>query len=203
MTGISRLALVLCLAAPMPSWAQAPALRSTGRDVFQEIPATLMGLPYSVGPIAFLIVGARKCHPDKEAQWRRVIDAIDRRFRHCASMEPRWQADVSRQFVKEEQQARAAGTSTGLGSLALAYFWSTATGQFGEKGAAGCAFVGPLLDPTSDEARAAYLRNVPQATPESLNVALSRVRELLVLADDTAWVEAPCNTFWPNPDGKK
>jgi hypothetical protein len=132
---IARLALVLCLAAPLPSWAQASA-------------------------------------------------------------------DVSRQFAKEEQQARAAGTSTGLGSLALAYLWSSAVRQFEEKGASACAFVGPLLDPTSDEARAAYLRSVPQATPESLNSALSRTRELLVLSYNTAWVEAPCNTFWPNSDGK-
>jgi hypothetical protein len=162
-----------------------------------------MGLPYSVGPIAYLIIAARKCHPDKEAQWRRVIDAIDRRFQRCASTEPRWQADVSRQFAKEEQQARAGATRTGLGSLAVAFFWSSAARQFEEKGEAACAHVGALLDPTSAEARAAYLRDVPQATPESLNVALSRIRELLVLADNTGWVETPCTTFWPNPDGKK
>lgn len=201
MTGPAALALVLCLATPMPSWAQAP--QNAGRSVSHEISATLMGLPYSVGAIAVLIVGAQKCRPDKEAQWRRVIDAIDRRYQHCAGMEPRWQADVSRQFAKEEEQARAAGSSTGVGSLAGAFFWSSAARPLEEKGAAACAHVGVLLDPTSDEARAAYLRSVPQATPESLNMALSRTRELLALADNTVWVESPCNTFWPNPEGKK
>jgi hypothetical protein len=200
---LATLALLLAALGAASSWAQ--AVPRPARSVQDEITSTLMGLPYDVAGIVAIIVAARKCRPDAEVRWMRVIDAIDRRYWHCVSEEPRWREAISRQFGKEEQAARAAGTSAGLGALSLAFFWSTAARQLEQKAATLCANFDSSFDPASvsDEARAAYLRSVPQSTPESLETVLTRLREFLALADDTAWVQSPCNRFWPDYGAKK
>lgn len=198
----ATLALLLAALVSSPSWAQAP---QPAWSVQSEISSTLMGLPYGVAGIVAIIVAARKCRPDAEARWMRVIDAIDRRYWHCVSEEPRWQEAISRQFGKEEQAARAAGTSAGLGSLSLAFFLSSATRQLEQKGDALCATFGPSFDPASvaDEAMAAFLRSVPHSTPGSLETALTRLRWYLAVADNTRWVQSPCNTFWADDGAKR
>jgi hypothetical protein len=196
----ARLALMSCLVAAASASAQAPATRSTLPDVSQDIAATMMGASYGVGSVAFMMIAARKCRPDKEEQWRRVIDVMDRRFWECARQEPRWLEAVSREFPEEEKRARIAGTSTGLGSLALDRLWSTATRQIEEKGVTICGLVGPFIDPASvsDKAKVDYLRADPEMTPETLEIGLQRSRSRLALAADTMWIDTPCKKFWPD-----
>ncbi|WP_421997785.1 hypothetical protein [Reyranella sp.] len=207
MTGFPGLARASCLvaAAAFPVAAQAPAPRGNEREAYQEIAATLMAMPFTVGGVAVMMVVARRCRPDKEGQWKRVIDAIDQRFVVCATQEPRWQVDVSREFAKEEAHARANGSSVGYGSLALERFWSSATRQIDERGTAVCAKLGLFVDPAavSDKARADYLQADPSATPQKLEAALQRARSLLAFGIDTAWIDRPCRTFWPDAGPQK
>ena len=142
-----------------------------------EVSSVLMGLEIGVGFVAAMVVASQRCGYGDADGWVRVVNAIDRRYSFCAARDPYWTAAVERAFEKQVPEARARGSSTGMGSLAFEFLLPTATRQFEAKYASGGCL------------------SFPKEMVEG--VAPATVRQLFDLGKDSAWIEAPCDKFYP------
>lgn len=142
-----------------------------------EVGLVLMGLEIAMGFVAAMVVASQRCGYGDANKWKRVVEAIDRRYAFCATREPLWMAAVERAFAKQAQEARARGLRTGMGSLAFEFMLPTAARQFDAKYASeGCS-------------------SFPKEMVEG--EAPATVRQLFDLGRDTAWIEAACDKFYP------
>lgn len=142
-----------------------------------EVGSVLMGLEIGMGLVAAMVVASQRCGYGDASGWMRIVEAIDRRYSFCAARDAGWTAAVERAFVKQVSEARARGSSTGMGSLAFEFMLPSATRQFEAKYAsAGCS-------------------SFPKEMVEG--DAPATVRQLFDLGKDSAWIEAPCDKFYP------
>ena len=142
-----------------------------------EVASVLMGLELGMGFVAAMVVASQRCGYGDANGWRRVVEAIDRRYSFCAARDPYWTAAVERAFAKQLPEARARGSSTGMGSLALEFIVPTATRQFEAKYASGGCSSFPKEMVEGD--------------------APAAVRQLFDLGRNPAWIESACDKFYP------
>ena len=142
-----------------------------------EVGSVLMGLEIGMGFVAAMVVASQRCGDGDANGWMRVVEAIDRRYSFCAARDPYWTATVERAFAKQVPEARARGSSIGMGSLAFEFMLPTATRQFEAKYASGgcSSFTREMVD-----------GDAPAAA-----------RQLFDLGKDSGWIEAPCDKFYP------
>lgn len=146
-----------------------------------EVSSVLMGLEIGIGFVATMVVASQRCGYGNASDWMRVVDAVDRRYAFCAARDSYWTTAVDRTFAKQVPEARARGSSTGMGSLAFEFILPTATRQFEAKYAsAGCV-------------------SSPREIVEG-GSAGSTVRKLFDLGRDATWIEASCDKFYPAPN---
>ena len=142
-----------------------------------EVSSVLMGLEIAMLHVAAMVVASQRCGYGDANGWMRVVEAIDRRYSFCATRNPYWMAAVERAFAKQVPEARARGSSTGMGSLAFELLLPTATRQFDAKHASGGCSSFPKEMVEGD--------------------APATARQLFNLGRDPAWIEATCDKFYP------
>ncbi|WP_422015506.1 hypothetical protein [Reyranella sp.] len=70
-----------------------------------EVASVLMGLELGMGFVAAMVVASQRCGYGDANGWRRVVEAIDRRYSFCAARDPYWTAAVERAFAKQLPEA--------------------------------------------------------------------------------------------------
>ena len=144
-----------------------------------EVGAVLKGLELGIGVVAMMVVASQRCGYGDASDWMRVVDAYDRRYSFCAARDPYWTSLVERSFAKQVQEARTRGSSTGMGSLAFDFMLPTATRQFETAySSGGCS-------------------SFPRELLKGDLAGSSLARQLFDLGKDPAWIEAPCDKFFP------
>ena len=142
-----------------------------------EVTSVLMGLEITMLHVAAMVVASQRCGYGDANEWRRVVEAIDRRYAFCAARDPYWTAAVELAFAKQVLEARARGSSTGMGSLAFERLLPSSTRQFEAKYASGGCSSFPKEMVEGD--------------------APATVRSLFDLGRNPAWIEASCDKFYP------
>jgi hypothetical protein len=188
---VKGLLLALSLLLATPCWAQ------VGGKVF----IAGKGMELIVPMIASLVLASEHCGFGETRTWKRVVGAIDDRYRHCLAEDPDW-AGLARGWEKQEQAAKARGSSTAMGSLAFEDFLPRGEVEVRVAGAAHYCASRPwrmALEPigATDEAKAEFLRAKPTETAEGLEKFLSQISWLRALGSDQGWVKASCEEFWP------
>ena len=146
-----------------------------------------------------LMIATEMCKLGDRADWDRVVAAVDRRYRFCASKDPAW-TRLMDDFKEAESKAVAEGSIRSWGSFGLE---TVLVHRGAEARAMGTeAFCAKLpwklvLVPgaATAEAKAEYMKANPQSTLEQALRFFAYIRNL---GTDAAWIEAPCDKdFWP------
>lgn len=190
------LLLALSLLLATPCWAQ----------IDDKVIVAGKGMEMVVPVIAQLVVAAELCGFGETQSWKRIIEAIDNRYRHCLAQDPGW-SGLAVGWEKQEREAKARGSSTIIGSLAFEDFLGTRGAEARATGSASYC-TGPwrmVLEPGSatEQAKAEFLRSKPSVTAERLEEFLSWTSWIHTLGDDQGWVKTPCDAFWPTSSNTK
>lgn len=175
------LAFALLLAAPC--WAQSQTDMDT--DLFAAGKELEM-----VGPVvAQAVIAVELCGGGDAEPWKRVVAAIDARHRRCIAEDVKWK-DLT------EKPDTLAGT------YAFESFLQTRGAEARKQGAADYCGRVPwklVLDPAATAApiKGAFLRDHPKVSAEKLDEFLSLMGWVRKLGEDSAWVQTPCKSFWP------
>ena len=146
-----------------------------------------------------LVLATEVCKLGDRADWEKVVSAIDKRYRFCASKDADWMRLMD-DFKEAESKAVAEGSTRSWGSFGLE---AVLLHRGAEARAMGTeAFCAKLpwqmvLVPgaATAEAKAEYMKANPQSTLEQ---ALKFFAYIRTLGTDAAWIEAQCDeNFWP------
>ena len=148
--------------------------------------------------IAAAIIVTETCGIGDRQEWEKVIGAIDRRFRYCSAKDPSWKA-LLKNFVEAEEKSLKEGSSRSLGSFVAELGRRSALSALKSLGKDGFCAARPwkmLLGPTkvTAEDKAQFLKAHPDYL---LDQDLAVAAFILGLGTDAAWIEAPCDKFWP------
>jgi len=149
--------------------------------------------------VAEMMIATETCALGNRADWQKVVDAVDRRYRFCVAKDPAW-GRLMDDFRQATGQTGAAGPSRAWGSFAVESMLETRGAESRAMGNdAFCAKM-PwklVLEPSAatEEAKAEFKKANPDA---NLDGALRFFTYIRNLGADSAWTEAPCDTdFWP------
>ena len=152
-----------------------------------------------IGSLANMTIANQLCTVGDVEALKRVVAAIDRRFRFCVAKDAAW-SQLLGDFEAEEKQALAEGSARSIGSFVHDEFARVRATEVSLEGAATYCARLPwkmLLEPATatPEARADFMRVHPAA---KLDEGLAFFHFILGLGSDPAWVEASCDKdFWP------
>ncbi|UYN93538.1 MAG: hypothetical protein KIT25_15940 [Enhydrobacter sp.] len=150
-------------------------------------------------------IATQLCKVGRADDIDRIIMAMDKRYRYCASKDPAWTALLGK-FAADEQRAKAADDGRSLGSFHYDALLKERTPDAEAAGAHKYCTDLPwkmMLEPAAatDSAKAEYKRSHPEAKLED---GLAFLHWLIGLGRDQTWTEAPCDTaFWPEYPGPK
>jgi hypothetical protein len=149
--------------------------------------------------VAELTLATEMCKLGDRADWDKVVTAIDKRYRFCASKDPAW-TRLMDDFKETESKAAAEGSTRSWGSFGLDAVMLQRGAEARAMGAeAFCAKLPWKLvlvpGAATPEAKAEYMKANPDATLEPALKFFAYIRNL---GTDAAWIEAPCDKdFWP------
>ncbi len=157
------------------------------------------GAELIVGSLAQAIIATRLCGVGDAEVLRRVVAAIDRRYRFCVARDPAWSGLLG-DFAEQERQSLAEGATRSLGTFALRAFERTRGAEAEAQGQAAYCAALPwkmLVDPAARTPEALVASK--QANPTlDLAQGFAWFDWIVGLGRDTAWTEAPCDKeFWP------
>ncbi len=152
-----------------------------------------------LGSLAQMMIATEMCGVGDVEPLKRIVSAVDRRFRFCVARDPAW-SKLLGDFTDAEKRSLSEGSSRSLGSFFTESFLRTRGAEARAKGnSAYCAAIPwrMLLEPATatEEAKAEYMRTNPKATLDNALAFFGYIRNLGI---DQAWVEASCDKeFWP------
>ena len=154
-----------------------------------------------VQEIVALDVGSETCGFAKRPEWDNVIAAIDKRFRYCVAQDPSWKL-LGIGFAPFEEKSVAEGSSRSLGSFLADSKKDRELGELKQYGKQHYCAVRPgklqaAPEKVTVEDKAEFLKSHPGYP---LDGVISTGKFILTLGANTAWVEAPCDEFWPMID---
>ena len=145
--------------------------------------------------VAEAMIATETCSVGDRADWQKVVDAIDRRYRFCVAADPAWA-----RLMDDFRQAGAEGTSRSWGSFAAESMLGTRGAEARAMGKeAFCAKLPWTLvlvpGAATDEAKAEFKKAHPDAPLDS---GLRFFAYIRALGSDPGWIESPCDRdFWP------
>jgi hypothetical protein len=163
-----------------------------------KITVALENTAWIIQEIAALDVASETCRFAKRPEWDNVIAAIDKRFRYCVAQDSSWKL-LGIGFAPLEEKSVAEGSSRSLGSFIADSKKAGEVGQLEWSGKRHYCSARPWRlqaapEKVTAEDKAEFLKSHPGYP---LDGVISTGAFILSLGANTAWVEAPCDAFWP------
>jgi hypothetical protein len=142
-------------------------------------------------------VASLGCGNGDPAVWKRVVEAVDRRYRQCVKLGSVQEQAVTRHFAGEWRYATALGLDPSAGTLAFERWLPRRERGFAaEKASDRCSsvYMRTLMAPDSvpkAELDAEYKRSLHAQGDIETVIAVRR------LGEDLKWLESPCDEFFP------
>ena len=149
--------------------------------------------------VAEMMIATEMCGLGDRAEWQKVVDAVDRRYRLCVGKDPTW-SRLMDDFKEAAGKQATDSSGKSWGSFAIEVLLTTRGTEAGAMGAEKfCARMPWKLalvpGAATEEAKAEYLKANPGAQLDNALRFFSYIRSL---GADTGWTEASCDKdFWP------